>query len=285
MTSAGPSVLPFMVFLLVLLLSRLALIQRERPLTRPQALGFAALQCSALLAAAPNPALLGLVMVIVLVNLGGAWLERRRPLRLVGYRLGVLLMILLAAGFAFAPTQGVATNPLLLAAGDWLGQNLLYVAPSTPAAASGSAGLQAVVVLMGALVVLNEVNLLIRGILQLIRVVPRTRGVGDAGSRPDADAGASPLILPPVRPGEAPQQLDVEEYNAGRYIGLLERLLVYTFVLQGQHTAIAVVIAAKGFARFKDMDQRDFAEYVVIGTLLSVAGAVLVAEAVKLLLA
>lgn len=34
----------------------------------------------------------------------------------------------------------------------------------------------------------------------------------------------------------------------------------------------------------KDMDQRDFAEYVVIGTLLSVTGAVLVAEAVNLLL-
>ncbi len=32
------------------------------------------------------------------------------------------------------------------------------------------------------------------------------------------------------------------------------------------------------------MDQRDFAEYVVIGTLLSVTGAVLVAEAVNLLL-
>jgi hypothetical protein len=32
------------------------------------------------------------------------------------------------------------------------------------------------------------------------------------------------------------------------------------------------------------MDERDFAEYVLIGTLLSVASAVLVAEAVKALL-
>lgn len=134
-------------------------------------------------------------------------------------------------------------------------------------------------VLIGALAVMNEANVLIRGVLQLIRVVPRPR-TGD-GSAAGAQAE---LILPPRRPGELPQRLDLREYNAGRFIGVLERLLAYAFVLQGQYTAIGLILAAKGFARFREMDQRDFAEYVLIGTLLSMTSAVLVAEAVKALL-
>jgi hypothetical protein len=52
-------------------------------------------------------------------------------------------------------------------------------------------------------------------------------------------------------------------------ISLLERVLLYGFILQGQYGAIGLVIPAKAFTRFKAPDDRSVAEYVLIGTLLS----------------
>ncbi|NQU10634.1 hypothetical protein HQ590_07590 [bacterium] len=51
--------------------------------------------------------------------------------------------------------------------------------------------------------------------------------------------------------------------------GVLERLLVFFLVLGGQFTALGFVIAAKGIARFRELEQREFAEYFLIGTMLS----------------
>jgi len=56
----------------------------------------------------------------------------------------------------------------------------------------------------------------------------------------------------------------------GATIGVLERLLVVTFVLVGMEAAIGFVIAAKTLARFKQLDDRGFAEYYLLGTLASV---------------
>lgn len=41
---------------------------------------------------------------------------------------------------------------------------------------------------------------------------------------------------------------------------------------------IALIIAAKGFARFRQMEERAFAEYVLIGTLSSMLLTILVAQ-------
>jgi hypothetical protein len=266
---------PFLWFLLFLLASRFALILRDAPLTYRQALWLAAVQALALLAVAPSPRMLPLAALIVAANLAGAWRERREPAHAGGYRLAVLLAILLGAGFGFAPAQAVAPNPLWPALADWLGRHFLLPAPL--AAGTGGAALLPGV-LIGALLVMHEANLLIRLILQLIRVVPHARDGDDA--RADRE-----LILPPRRPGAPPERLDLREYNAGRFIGVLERLLVYVFVLQGQYAAIGLILAAKSFARFRELDRREFAEYVLIGTLLSVGAAVLVGEGVKALLA
>ena len=68
----------------------------------------------------------------------------------------------------------------------------------------------------------------------------------------------------------------------GATIGVLERLLIVTFVLTGSTAAIGFVVAAKTLARFKQLDDRDFAEYYLLGTLASVAvalGTALVAAA------
>lgn len=57
--------------------------------------------------------------------------------------------------------------------------------------------------------------------------------------------------------------------KAGRIIGVLERILIFTFVMQNELSAIAFILAAKSFARFEKMKEQRFAEYVLIGTLLS----------------
>jgi hypothetical protein len=60
----------------------------------------------------------------------------------------------------------------------------------------------------------------------------------------------------------------------GATIGALERLLIVVFVLVGAEAAVGFVIAAKTIARFKQLDDRGFAEYYLLGTLASVSVAI-----------
>ena len=65
--------------------------------------------------------------------------------------------------------------------------------------------------------------------------------------------------------------------NAGMYIGILERLFVFVFIVMGQWQAIGLLIAAKSVFRFSDLTRakdRKLTEYILIGTLLSFALAV-----------
>lgn len=62
--------------------------------------------------------------------------------------------------------------------------------------------------------------------------------------------------------------------RVGATIGVLERLLIVTFVLVGAESAIGLVVAAKTIARFRQLDDRDFAEYYLLGTLASVSVAI-----------
>lgn len=59
---------------------------------------------------------------------------------------------------------------------------------------------------------------------------------------------------------------------AGRWIGILERVLVLTFILIHQFAAIGFLLAAKSVFRFGDLREskdKSQTEYVMIGTLLS----------------
>ena len=60
----------------------------------------------------------------------------------------------------------------------------------------------------------------------------------------------------------------------GATIGVAERLLIAALVLAGGIMTIGLVVAAKTLARFKQLDDRDFAEYYLLGTLASVTFAV-----------
>lgn len=99
-----------------------------------------------------------------------------------------------------------------------------------------------------------------------------------ATAAPDAapDPGPEPAARTrPAVPSGAPMRI-------GATIGALERLLITAFVLVGAEAAVGFVIAAKTIARFKQLDDRGFAEYYLLGTLASVSvalGSAIVAKA------
>ncbi len=67
--------------------------------------------------------------------------------------------------------------------------------------------------------------------------------------------------------------------KAGRYIGILERLFVFVFIIAGHWEAIGFLIAAKSVFRFGDLKEskgRKLTEYILIGTLLSFGIAILI---------
>ena len=98
---------------------------------------------------------------------------------------------------------------------------------------------------------IKESTIIIRGILDSIKVVPKKEKVEEINEK------------------------DEEEYNRGKYIGILERTFIYFLVIFQQYTAIGFVLGLKSFARYKDLDKRGFAEYFIIGSMLSILTAIL----------
>jgi hypothetical protein len=72
--------------------------------------------------------------------------------------------------------------------------------------------------------------------------------------------------------------------NAGTYIGILERLFIFLFIITGHWNAIGFLLAAKSVFRFGDLKEsknRKLTEYILIGTLLSFGIAFLTALVTK----
>lgn len=59
--------------------------------------------------------------------------------------------------------------------------------------------------------------------------------------------------------------------NVGYLIGILERLITAILLLCNQYAAIGLVLTAKSIARFKQLEERDFAEKYLVGTLTSLS--------------
>jgi len=58
--------------------------------------------------------------------------------------------------------------------------------------------------------------------------------------------------------------------NAGRFIGTVERIIMLIFLSIGQYAAIGLVLTAKSIARYDRISkEKDFAEYYLLGTLMS----------------
>ncbi|MFD0749243.1 DUF3307 domain-containing protein [Mucilaginibacter calamicampi] len=74
--------------------------------------------------------------------------------------------------------------------------------------------------------------------------------------------------------------------KAGIWIGRCERILVLTFIITGQYTALGFLMAAKSILRFTDKDEmtQKKTEYVLVGTLMSFASAAIVGVIIATLL-
>lgn len=117
-------------------------------------------------------------------------------------------------------------------------------------------------VLLGLLLLANEVNVIMRGVFQALQLVP--------GFSSDDASGQLP---------------DVQEYNAGRIIGILERWLMFLIVLFADDwSALGFIVAAKSLVRFDQFKDRRFAEYMLVGTFMSALFAIAVAWGVGLAL-
>lgn len=75
------------------------------------------------------------------------------------------------------------------------------------------------------------------------------------------------LILDKLRYREmAPSQ---PQPAIGRYIGYLERSLIIYFILAGSLSGLGLLATFKTLARFRQLEDQAFAEYYILGTLLS----------------
>jgi hypothetical protein len=93
-----------------------------------------------------------------------------------------------------------------------------------------------------------------------------------------ATAESTSVAVP--APVESPRE--VSPARVGATIGVLERLLIVAFMMTGAQAAVGFVVAAKTIARFRQLDDRRFAEYYLLGTLASVSvalGSALIADA------
>lgn len=75
--------------------------------------------------------------------------------------------------------------------------------------------------------------------------------------------------------------------KAGYFIGILERMFVFGFVISGYREGIGFLLATKSVFRFGDLNEakdRNLTEYVLIGTLISFSLAILVGVAFNTLI-
>jgi hypothetical protein len=82
------------------------------------------------------------------------------------------------------------------------------------------------------------------------------------------------LVAPDVEDAEGGLAL------GGRAIGMLERLLVFAFLVLGRWEGVGILLGAKSVFRFPDLSRqkdRKLTEYVLVGTLLSFGWAMAVA--------
>jgi len=72
------------------------------------------------------------------------------------------------------------------------------------------------------------------------------------------------------RKEEERKEVEESSNKTGGFIGFLERLIILIFLSINQYSAIGLVLTAKSVARYnKITDNQEFAEYYLLGTLLS----------------
>lgn len=75
-----------------------------------------------------------------------------------------------------------------------------------------------------------------------------------------------------------------KEIEVGKLIGNLERLLVLSFMVIGQYSAIGIIFAGKSITRYKKIsDDPEFAEYYLLGTFFSILSTIVVYHGIQMI--
>ncbi len=117
---------------------------------------------------------------------------------------------------------------------------------------------------------LNTVHFWLLAIAYFIVIAPLGIAIGNATRRWQKDAGMDMAGLD----------------KAGMWIGRCERVLVLTFIITNEYTALGFLITAKSILRFGDSEERaqKKTEYILVGTLMSFASSVILGAIVNYLL-
>lgn len=137
-------------------------------------------------------------------------------------------------------------------------------------------------------IVASTLLLVVRGGTYIVRGVLRKSGtlpsipakqpirsvslqVASPPAAPAAEAVPAAIEIAAAAEEPSPPDIDVEEYNRGRLIGNLERIILTIVVAAGSYAALAFLVAAKGVVRSDEFGKnREFAEYFLIGSLSSI---------------
>lgn len=251
--------LEYLVYLNAMLLTRLVYLVKDQRLGGRASIFITAIQCLLCLIIFQWNSTLVLILLCPIAFTGLGWFAERKTgndkEQVARWRLMSLTGLALIPGalslgdsFAFGPIYQTLTQ-VFLPHVPLLDINLPY----------GKVAL----IIFGLLIVANETNLAMRVILHLCNLEPKA---------PDTQ-------------NEETDSIDEEEFQAGRVIGILERWLVFLIVtLSGDLGAIGFIVAAKGLVRFNKFSDDKFAEYVLVGTLLSVLTSLAVAKWVSVII-
>lgn len=77
-----------------------------------------------------------------------------------------------------------------------------------------------------------------------------------------------------LKKSHSQEKLSEQLQNAGLFIGWLERFMVITALLMQSPATIGLLLTAKSIARYPEFKSERFAEYFLIGTLLSISLAI-----------
>jgi predicted permease len=85
----------------------------------------------------------------------------------------------------------------------------------------------------------------------------------------------------PASAGTAVGARTASGMGPGEVIGILERWVVLVLLFGQAYAALGFIVTAKTLARHKQMEEREFAEYFLIGTLTSVLSAMAIAAGLR----
>lgn len=268
----------------VLMLSRIGITFDDEGMVNKRLPYYLIVQALGLAALTVNRSWGILLISIVVANLGIIlWERNSKSPRIV--HLVSLFGLFLIYFLVITLTGEIRFNPLFLSWLIWLIDSVSIIKDLSQLSRINAYS-------FGFLFIINESNMIIRQVFDWIKINPERSETGEeeGDETPPADVG-QPIVgdspLPDAGQPEIEENpssdkyLRIDEYKSGRIIGILERVIVYLAMLSNEYDIIGFILAAKAFARFKELDKKVYAEYVLIGTLASILLALIAASLVS----